>query len=115
MIFFLIKKMAEPEQVEKVYTYTCNGKEVTVKRRWTKSNKVSPVHEAVKDYFDNNMDGIRAAKNIRAVYNDFVENPDNRCSYSTLYAYYQSVFNTKKSRKAQEDSSESEHEVEIEV
>ena len=95
-----------------------NGKEVTVRRKWTKSNKVSPVHEAVKEYLDNSMDDIRTARNIPAVYNDFVEkNPDNKCSYSTLYAYYQSVFNTRKARKAQEvcSSSESEHEVEVQV
>ena len=87
----------EREQVENVYIYMRNCKEVTVKCKWTKSNKVSPKHEAVKEYFDNNMDSIRAAKNIRAVYNDFTEkNSDNKCSYSTLYAYYQSVFNTRK-------------------
>ena len=106
--------MSEPEVIEKVYTYTRNGKEITVRRRWTKSNKVSPKHEAVKEYFDNNIDNIRAARNIRAVYNDFVEkNPDNKCSYSTLYAYYQSVFNTKKPRRTQEPSSGSEHEIEV--
>ena len=103
--------MSVPEQIEKVYTYTRNGKEITVRHRWTKSNKVSPKHEAVKEYFDNNMDNIRAARNIRAVYNDFVEkNPDNKCSYSTLYVSYQSVFNTRRPRKAQEASSTSEPE-----
>ena len=110
--------MAEPEQVEKVYTYTRNGKEITVRRRWTQSNKVNPKQQAVKEYFDNNMDDIRAARKIRAVYNDFVEkNPDNKCSYSTLYDYYQSVFNIKKPRRAREtsSSSESEHEVDIQV
>ena len=92
--------LGEPEVIEKVYTYMRNGKEVTVKRKWTKSNKVSPKHEAAKSYFDSNMDSIRSAKNIRAVYNDFVsQNPETKCSYSTLYAYYQSVFNTRKARR----------------
>ena len=92
--------MSGPEEVEKVYTYMRNGKEVTVRRRWTKSNKASPKHEAVKSYFDNNMESIRSAKNIRAVYNDFIaQNPETKCSYSTLYAYYQSVFNTRKVRR----------------
>ena len=108
--------MAEPEQVEKIYTYTRNGKEITVRHRWTKSNKVSPKHEAVKEYFDNNNDNIRAARNIRAVYNDFVEkNPDNKCSYSTLYAYYQSVFNTKKLHRAQDVSSSSDSEAKVDI
>ena len=108
--------MSEPEQVEKVYTYMRNDKKVTVRRRWTKSNKASPKHEAVKDYFDNNMDDIRAAKNIRAVYNDFVEkNPVNKCSYSTLYAYYRSVLNTRKIRRTLEASSSSESEPEPDV
>ena len=108
--------MSVPEQIERIYTYTRNGKEITVRRRWNKSNKISPKHEAVKEYFDNDMDNIRAARNIRAVYNDFVEkNPENRCSYSTLYAYYQSVFNMRKIRRAQEATSESENEVDVQV
>ena len=91
--------MSDPEVIEKVYTYMRDGKEFTVRRKWTKSNKASPKHEAVKSFIDNNMDSIRSAKNIRAVYNDFVEqNPEAKCSYSTLYAYYQSVFNTRKAR-----------------
>ena len=97
--------MSEPEVVEKVYTYMRNGKEVTVRRRWTKTNKTNPKHEAVKSYFDNNMDSISKARNIRAVYKDFVEqNPDIKCSYSTLYAYYQSVFNTRKTRRSEPET-----------
>ena len=93
----------EPQVIEKVYTYLRNGKEITVRRRWTKSNKTSPKHAAVKSYFDNNMDNIRLAKNIRAVYNDFAtQNPEAKCSYSTVYAYYQSVFNTRKARTTHE-------------
>ena len=87
-----------------------------MRRKLTKSNKVSHKHGAEKDYFDNNMDDIRAAKNICAVYNDFVEkNLDNRCSYSTLYAYYQSVFNTKKPRRARDSGSSSESEAEVDI
>ena len=97
----------EPEVIERVYTYMRNGKEVTVRRRWTKNNKASPKHTAVKSYFDNNMDSIRSARNIRVVYNDFIaQNPEVRCSYSTLYAYYQSVFNTRRSRTAPEPEPE---------
>ena len=97
--------MSEPETVEKVYTYMRNGKEVTVRRRWTKTNKTSPKHEAVKSYFDNNMDFITKARNIRAIYKDFVgQNPDIKCSYSTLYAYYQSVFNTRKTRRSETET-----------
>ena len=107
--------MSEPEVIEKVYTYMRDGKEFTVTRRWTKSNKASPKHEAVKSYFDNNMDSIRSAKNIRAVYNDFVsQNPAAKCSYSTLYAYYQSVFNTRKARKTPSPEPEPESEPEAE-
>ena len=110
----------EPQVIEKVYTYMRNGKEITVRRKWTKSNKASPKHSAVKSYFDNNMDSIRLARNIRAVYNDFIEqNPEIKCSYSTLYAYYQSVFNTRKPRPSHEPVGEaqadSEPEVEIEA
>ena len=97
----------EPQVIEKVYTYLRNGKEITVRRRWTKSNRTSPKHAAVKSYFDNNMDSIRLAKNIRAVYNDFAtQNPEAKCSYSTVYAYYQSVFNTRKARTTHEARTE---------
>ena len=87
-------------EVNRVYTYKRNGKDVKIKRSWTKTNSNINKNSKLDEYFENNMDKIKDMKSIKSVYNDFMEcNPESKISYSMVYNKYQKHFNT---RKAQE-------------
>ena len=98
---------------EKVYQYhKDNGKTITIKRTWTNSNAKIMKQESLKNYFDENANEIKNMKNIKAIYDDYIsKNENNKISYSMLYHYYQSQYNTRKKqekpyRKSAENSSD---------
>ena len=86
---------------EKVYQYhKDNGKMITIKRTWTNSNAKIMKQESLKNYFNENADEIANMKSIKAIYDDYIsKNQNNKISYSMLYHYYQSQYNTRKKQE----------------
>ena len=94
---------------EKFYQYQKpNGKTITIKRTWTNNNSKANKQACLKKYFEENAEEIRMMKNIKAVYDDYlIKNADNKISYSMLYHYYQSLYNTRKKQEKPKSSSAS--------
>lgn len=87
-------------EIERTYIYNRNGKDVKIKRSWTKSNANINKNEKLNEYFNNNLENIKTMKNIKAVYANFMETyPDSKVSYSMLYNKYQKHFNTRKAQQ----------------
>ena len=91
-------------EVEREYTYNKDGKSVKIKRKWTTTSDKLAKQQAVDKYFEDNLDAIKQAKNIKKVYEDYnANNSDNKVSYNMIYNRYVRLFDSKKNRKAQQE------------
>lgn len=72
----------EHEIIYKEYHYVKNGKDIIIKRKWTKSKKQQEFNE----YFDNNKDIIKNMK-IKDILEDY-NKTHNKVSHGTLSKYY---------------------------
>lgn len=89
-------------EVEREYEYTKNGKVYKIKRKWSADPVSIAKKQAVDKYFEDNIDEIKQAKNIKKVYENYLANSDNKVSYNMIYKRYIKLFDSKKNRKARE-------------
>lgn len=78
---------SEQETNYKEYHYIRNGKDIIIKRKWTKSkNGKSKKQQELKEYFDNNKDRIKDMK-IKDILEDY-NKTHNKVNHATLSKYY---------------------------
>ena len=94
-------------EIQREYTYNKNGKSIKIKRKWTTTADKLAKQQAVNKYFEDNIDAIKQAKNIKKVYEDYnANNSDNKVSYNMIYNRYIRLFDSKKNRKARQEQQE---------
>ena len=77
----------EQETNYKEYHYVKNGKDIIIKRKWTKSkNRETKKQQEFKEYFDNNKDKIKNMK-IKDILEDY-NKTHKKVSHGTLSKYY---------------------------
>ena len=80
-------------EIQREYTYNKNGKSIKIKRKWTTTADNLAKQQAVNKYFEDNIDAIKQAKNIKKVYEDYnANNSDNKVSYNMIYNRYIRLF-----------------------
>ena len=93
-------------EIQREYTYNKNGKSIKIKRKWTTTADNLAKQQAVNKYFEDNIDAIKQAKNIKKVYEDYnANNSDNKVSYNMIYNRYIRLFDSKKNRKTRREHS----------
>lgn len=77
----------EREITYKEYHYVRNGRDIIIKRKWSKSNnRETKKQQEFKEYFDKNKDIIKNMK-IKDILEDY-NKTHNKVSHGTLSKYY---------------------------
>ena len=102
--------MEARRSVEKCYTCNKNGKEYTIKRRYTVRADRIVKNDELDEYFKNNADTLKSNKKLKDIVDEY-NNNHSKVSYAKFYLKYKSIFGYRKNRKQQEDKQQEHNEI----